>query len=268
MDLEVAVRQIRRHQPRVKPLAREIELHEAQRLEIRHPDGVVIDDDVERQREAREGIDVVDFLWIRCRPEHVDASARPIEREDQPVRTHRDGVHAAELSGALAVPAKLPEIVQVGVEDHHAMIVEAIRDQDAPVRQERHILRLGEVRAVAARHVLLAERLQQLLAVIGKHVDGVERFVDDPHAPLAIVGADAETMRARARRAFAERVPLRPALLDVAVAIERVQAVLPHAAIGQRQDVHLDRSREAGEFRRHGRRQAELAALRDEDPIR
>ena len=75
-------------------------------------------------------------------------------------------MHAAELSGALAVAAELAEVIHGGVENHDAMVVEAIGDQNAAVRQERHILRLGEMGRVTAGHVLLAKGLQQFLAVV------------------------------------------------------------------------------------------------------
>ncbi len=148
------------------------------------------------------------------------------------------------------------------------MVVETICDQHAAVRQERHVLWLRKVRAIVPGDVLLAQRLQQLFAVVRKHVDRVERFIDHPHALLAIVRADADAVRARACRAFAEMVPLRPSLLHAAMAIQRVEAVLPHAAIGQREHVHLQRSGEARVFRRQRIGQAELTALRDEDTIR
>ena len=172
---------------------------------------------------------------------------RPPDRSSakiNPFGSDRHRVHAAELSGALAVAAELTEIVHRRVENHDAVIVEAVGDQDASVRQERHVLWLREMRGIAAGHVLLAERLQQCLAVVREYVDGVERLVDHPHAARRIVWADAQAMRSWSGGAFAEVVPLRPALLHVAVAIERVEAVLPHAAIGQGQHVHLDRAGE------------------------
>ena len=57
---------------------------------------------------------------------------------------------AVELPGALAAAAELAEVVEVLVQDHHAVIVEPVRDEHPPVRQERDILWLGEVGAVAS----------------------------------------------------------------------------------------------------------------------
>jgi hypothetical protein len=45
-------------------VAVEIELREAERREVGHPDRVVVDDDVERQREAREFGDVLQRLRV------------------------------------------------------------------------------------------------------------------------------------------------------------------------------------------------------------
>ena len=63
-------------------VALEIELDEAERLEVGDPQAVVVDDDVERQREAGERFDELDLRRIGRRPEHVDAAAGSIERED------------------------------------------------------------------------------------------------------------------------------------------------------------------------------------------
>src|SRR4051812_37811784 len=85
---------------------------------------------------------------------------------------------------------------------------------------------------------------------------------------LTIVGADAQAVRAGTRRAFAEPIPLGPALFHAAVSIERVETVLPDASIHRIEHVELDRSGKAGVLRRNRCRQPELAALRDENPIR
>ena len=116
------------------------------------------------------------------------------------------------------------------VENHHAMVVQAVGDENPAVRQKRDVLRLGEVRAVAARHVLLAERLQQLAAVIGEDVDLMEGFVDTHTRRSGSYGL----MRTRCGPGPDDpshrRVPLRPALLHLAVRVERVEAVPPDAA--------------------------------------
>ena len=169
--------------------------------------------------------------------------------------------------GPLPMPPNSRDVVHVAVENHHAVIVEAVRDENPAVRQKRHVLRLAEVRAVLSLDVLLAKRLQQLAAVVREHIDLTERLVDDPHAMFGIVRADAHPMRSRAGRALAQIVPLRPALLDVAVAVERVQAVLPDAALGGIEHVDADRARKPRKARRNRVRQADLATLRDEDPI-
>ena len=59
-------------------------------------------------------------------------------------------------------------------------------------------------------------------------------------------------MRTGAVGALAERIPLRPAFLDVAVGVERVETVLPDAAIGGVEHVDADRAREAREVRGSG----------------
>ncbi len=75
------------------------------------------------------------------------------------------------------------------------MVVQAVGDENPAVRQKRDVLRLAEVFAVSALDVLFPERLQQLAAVVREDVDRAERFVDDPHAMLGIVRADAQPVR-------------------------------------------------------------------------
>ncbi len=75
MDLEVSVRQILRHHPRVEMIPVEVELGEAERSEIRHPEAVVVDDEVQRQREAGEGLEELHLRGIGRRLEHVDPVA-------------------------------------------------------------------------------------------------------------------------------------------------------------------------------------------------
>ena len=89
----------------------------------------------------------------------------------RPSRSDRHRVHAVELAGPFAEAAELADVVHLAVENHHAVIVQAVGDENPAVRQKRHVLRLAEVRAVLARHVLLAERLQQLAAVVREDVD-------------------------------------------------------------------------------------------------
>jgi len=148
------------------------------------------------------------------------------------------------------------------------VIVETIRDQNPAVRQKRDILRLAEVRLVAAFHTLLAERLQQLLAVVGKDVDLTEGLVHHPDAVLRIVRADSNPMRSRSVGARAERIPLRPPLFYAAVTVERVETVAPDAAVGRVEHVDADRAGETREAGRQRIRQSRLAALRDEDAVR
>ena len=147
------------------------------------------------------------------------------------------------------------------------MVVETVGDEDAAVRQKCHVLRLAEVRAVLALHVLLPQRLEQLAAVIREDVDRAERLVDDPHAVLGVVRADAQPVRSRAGRALAQRIPLGPPLLDVAVRVEGVEAVLPHAAGRGAEHVHADRSGKARKRRRYRVGQPIFSALCDEDPV-
>src|SRR5258708_39894310 len=123
------------------------------------------------------------------------------------------------------------------------------------------------MRLVAAGHILLAKRLQQLAAVVGEDVDRVERFVDDPHAPLGIVRTDPHAVRPRTGRAFAQLVPLSPTLFHVAIAVQRVEAIAPDTAVHGVEHVDTDG---AGETEVSGRNRVwkpGLATLRDENAV-
>src|SRR4030095_10965352 len=79
--------------------------------------------------------------------------------------------------------------------------------------------------------------------------------------------ADAKAVRPGAVGALTQLVPLRPALLHLAIAIERVEAIAPHTPRRVGEDVDLAR---AGVTLRAGWQrigQFGLAALRDEDPV-
>ena len=67
---------------------------------------------------------------------------------------------AVELARAAAHLAEFADVVHVAIEDHDAVVVETIRDENPAVRQKRDILWLAEVRLVAALHALLAECFQ------------------------------------------------------------------------------------------------------------
>src|SRR5262245_28257456 len=103
-------------------------------------------------------------------------------------------MNAIELPRALAEAAELAEIVHVLVQDHDSMVVEAVRDQDPAIRQERDVLRLAEMGLVRPLHALLAERLQQLAAVVREDIDLAERLVDHPDASFLVVRADANAV--------------------------------------------------------------------------
>ena len=170
-------------------------------------------------------------------------------------------MHAVELTRTLAEAAELRDVVHLAVENHHAVIVQAVGNENPAIRQKRHVLRLAEVRAVRALHVLLAQGLQQPAAIIGEDVNRAERFVDDPHAMLGVVRADAQPMRPRAGRALAQGIPLRPPLPDIAVGVEGVEAVAPDAAIRRAEHVDANRARKPREPGRHRAGQPVLTAL-------
>ncbi len=90
------------------------------------------------------------------------------------------------------------------------MIVQPIRDQNPSVGQKSHILRPREMRFVIPRHPSFAQRHQQLVPIIRKHVDLVESLVHHPHSTLGIVRADPQSVRTRAIGSLAQVVPLVP----------------------------------------------------------
>src|SRR5688572_23504994 len=78
------------------------------------------------------------------------------------------------------------------------------------------------MRAVSARRVRRADRLDQLLAVVRELVNRVGVVVHDPHVLLGIVRADVDGVRA-----LEHLVPLRPFLDDPALRVDDDDAMLP-----------------------------------------
>ena len=108
------------------------------------------------------------------------------------------------------------------VELRDARAVVPVGHVEAPVGQPRHERRTVEVGAVGAWNVRRADRLHELLAVVGELVDRVRVVVDHPHVLLRVVGADVDRVRT-----LEQLVPLRPLLDDVALRVDDDEAVLP-----------------------------------------
>ena len=89
-----------------------------------------------------------------------------------------------------------------------------------------------------------------------------------PHPPLRVVGVDPDPVGTGAVRPLAEVIPLGPPLLDLPIAVQGVDAVLPDPALGVPEHIDADGPGVAGELRGHGIRQPRLSALEDEDPVR
>ncbi len=172
-------------------------------------------------------------------------------------------MNAVELAGALAETAELGDVASFPVQDDDPVIVQAVGDQDPTVGQERHVLRPTEVRLVVSRNALLPERHQQLAAVVREDVDLVEGLVDDPHPALGIVRADSDTVGPGTIRSFAQMIPLAPELFQVAVAVERVETVLPDPAISVAKHVDPDRAGVLRELLRDRVGQPRLSSLGD-----
>ena len=201
-------------------------------------------------------------VWLKtCTPVVV-----PVGDVDVAAGVGGDRVHAVELPPAAAGRPPVGHVGAVGVELHDAGVA-AVGDEHRAVGQERDVLRAVEVRLVVTGDALLAQRRQQLGAVVREGVDDVPGLVDHPHPPIGVVGADADLVGAVG--ALEERVPLRPRLGHVAVAVDDEDAVAPHplAFLGLH-GVDADGPDEAGEAGGQRIGQPHLAALGDEDAVR
>ena len=164
--------------------------------------------------------------------EHLHAVVLPIVDEHLPrLRIDGDAVDVVHVAGTLlrrraaagcAGLAPRHQVLAVLVELHDARVRVAVGDEERAVGQPRHERRPVEMLVVGRVHVRLADRLQQLLAVVAEHEDGVPVVVDDPDALLRIVRADVDGVRPPQHL-----VPLRPVLDDVAVGVDDDDAVFP-----------------------------------------
>ena len=112
MDLEVSVGQRARYFPLVESMSVKVELDEAKRSQIGQPDRVIVDDQVERQREAIPRRGVLDPTRIIRSPVDVDPATRAVERKDSAFRTDGDCVNAIELPGSVTLSTELAEIAK------------------------------------------------------------------------------------------------------------------------------------------------------------
>ena len=98
------------------------------------------------------------------------------------------------------------------------------------------------IRAIFAHDILLAEDFQEFAAVIGKHIDLAESLIDNPDFLVWIIGADANAVRPRAFGAGTQEIPVIPQFFDIAIAIERIHAVLPGAQFAALQHIYTQRA--------------------------
>ncbi len=163
--------------------------------------------------------------------EHLDAAVVAIVDVDEVLdRIDRDAVDAVEvvgprlglLRGPLALLAPRRHVVVVLVVLHHARVRVAVSDEIGAVRIPGDEGRPIEVLRIRGVHVRLAERLQQLLAVVREDEHRVAVVVHDEDALLRIVRADVDRVRTAEHL-----VPLRPRLDDVPLRVGDVDDVRP-----------------------------------------
>ena len=195
---------------------------------------VLADDDVEGQTEAGPCGEMVDLGVVLARrivrdAELLNAAIGPVQGEDEAVGTHAQGMDTVEPARLGAEPAELRLVAPLAVQNDDAVIVEPVRHQHPAVGQEGDILGPAEMGLIVAADVLLAQRHDQLAAVIGQHEYLVPGLVDYPHPAFRIVRADPYPVGTGAVRIGAQVVPLIPHFDQVAVAVDHHQAVLPGA---------------------------------------
>ena len=104
MHLEIPGRESSGNLPRVLAIAIEAELHKPERSQCGDPDGILVDNDVQRQAETAPRIEKLDFGRVIGRPEYIDPPARTIQGEDPAVGPRRDGVNTVELTRPVSTP--------------------------------------------------------------------------------------------------------------------------------------------------------------------
>ena len=109
---------------------------------------------------------------------------------DAAVLVDRHRMRRLELAVAGAARSPHQQELAVLVELRDARVAVAVAHEERTVGQPRDVGRPFEMRAVVARLVALAERHQQLLAVVADLPDLMMDVVDEPDAVFRIVGAD------------------------------------------------------------------------------
>jgi hypothetical protein len=149
-----------------------------------------------------------------------DAVARAVRDEEAPFGASGEGINAVETARPCSAHSEFADILHVAIEDHHAVIIQAIGDEYPSVGKKCHILRRAEVSAVGALHALLTVRLNQVAAIVGEDIDDTVAFVHHPDPMPGIVRIDANTVPSRTGRIREEAIPLRPAFSHVAISVE------------------------------------------------
>ena len=249
----------------------EIELDDLRRIVIRNPGVGIAHRYVQRRVEASPGSDVFIVRIFGGVPRgsllvHLDVAIVAVEHVEPVVRSDRDTMHAGELMRFGPFLAEFRMVGAVGVAHDDALVAESVGDEKLAVGQEGDILGLVVMRFVVAGDVLLAQGHQQFVAVVGKDIDDVAAFLDQPQAVLGIVGAHAQAMGARAVGARKQVIPVVPDFEHLAFAVYHVNTVLPGAA-APAQHVPAHGAGKVRVFRRNRIRQFGFAALQEEDAV-
>ncbi len=160
--------------------------------------------------------------------EYLHAMVVAIVDEDAAARRiHCHAVHVVHVSGTrlvgrITLDAPVHQELSILVELRDTSAGVTVGHEERPIRQPVHERRPIEVGRISTFLLRRADRLHQLLAVVGELVDHLHVVVDNPHVLLGMVRADVHGMRAPQ-----DLVPLRPRLDDVAVGVGDDDAVLP-----------------------------------------
>ena len=139
----------------------------------------------------------LDNRWVIGCTKEIHFSTSPIQYEDSSLGANTNRVDGIKLSRTVSVATKFTKVVHPSIHDHHSVVIQTIRYQDSTVGKKSNILRATKVSFIITQYSLLSICSEQFTAIVGKHINLVKSFIDQPNPALRIIWTNSNSMRSR-----------------------------------------------------------------------